>query len=29
MKVLLINGSSHKEGNAFHALSMAAKTLET
>ena len=28
MKVLLINGSSHKEGNTFHALSMAAKTLE-
>ena len=29
MKVLLINGSSHKEGNTFHALSMAAKTLES
>lgn len=29
MKVLLINGSSHKEGNTFHALSMAAKTLKT
>lgn len=28
MKVLLINGSSHKEGNTFRALSMAAKTLE-
>lgn len=28
MKVLLINGGSHKEGNTFHALSMAAKTLE-
>ena len=29
MKVLLINSSSHKEGNTFHALSMAAKTLES
>ena len=29
MKVLLINGSSHKEGNTYHALSMAAKTLES
>lgn len=28
MKVLLINGSAHQKGNTFHALSMAAKTLE-
>ncbi len=28
MKVLLINGSAHQKGNTFHALSMAATTLE-